>query len=291
MQNIFRVWFIVVSIFFFHFFVGTLRAEDSLKIAYNADVAPLKFEDESGRASGLFPDIWRLWAKKTGKTIDFIRTDSFNESLELVKNGQADLHAGLFKTAERGKFLAYSRPILHLDYFIFSHPIIRPLSSLEKTSGLIVGIAKGGFTEKYVRQRVPSERIAIYDSFTELFQAAQKGEVRVFVATEISLLYYLKQNLLANIFGYTKEKPLYTQVYYSASTNANAALIETVDTGLEGISKAERKDLEDNWSYLEKREIPTDFLILLTEKEKTFLTETKTITVQNESDWAPINFN
>ncbi|MBW2193434.1 MAG: transporter substrate-binding domain-containing protein, partial [Deltaproteobacteria bacterium] len=269
----------------------TATAEDELKIAYNADVAPLKFEDESGRASGLFPDIWRLWAKKTGKTIDFIRTDSFNESLELVKNGQADLHAGLFKTAEREKFLAYSRPILHLDYFIFSHPIIRPLSSLEKTSGLIVGIAKGGFTEKYVRQRVPSERIAIYDSFTELFQAAQKGEVRVFVATEISLLYYLKQNQLANIFGYTKEKPLYSQVYYSASVKANTALIETVDTGLEGISKAERKDMEDKWIYLEEREIPSNFLTLLTEKEQTFLTETKTITVQNESDWAPFNFN
>jgi PAS domain S-box-containing protein len=291
MQNIFRVWFILVSIIFFHFFVGPLRAEDSLKIAYNADVAPLKFEDESGRAAGLFPDIWRFWAKKTGKTIDFIRTDSFNESLELVKSGQADLHAGLFKTAEREKFLAYSRPILHLDYFIFSHPIIRPLSSLEKTSGLVVGITKGGFTEKYVRQRVPSERIAIYGSFTELFQAAQKGEVRVFVATEISLLYYLKQNQLANIFGYTKEKPLYSQIYYSASTKANTALIKTVDTGLERISKAERKGLEDKWIYLEKREIAANFLKLLTEKEQAFLTETKTITAQNESDWAPFNFN
>jgi ABC-type amino acid transport substrate-binding protein/DNA-binding response OmpR family regulator/HPt (histidine-containing phosphotransfer) domain-containing protein len=291
MQNIVRVWFIVVSIFFFHFFVGSLRAEDSLKIAYNAGVAPLKFEDESGRAAGLFPDIWRLWAKKTGKTIEFIRTDSFSESLELVKNGQADLHAGLFKTAEREKFLAYSRPILHLDYFIFGHPIIRPLSSLEKTSGLIVGISRGGFTEKYVRQRVPNERIAIYDNFTELFQAAQKGEIRVFVATKISLLYYLKQNQLANIFGYSKEKPLYSQVYYSASTKANRALIETVDTGLEETSKTERKDLEDRWIYLEEREIPANFLRLLTEKEQSFLTETKAITVQNESDWAPFNFN
>lgn len=36
---------------FFHFFLGTLRAEDSLKIVYNADVAPLKFEDESKRAN------------------------------------------------------------------------------------------------------------------------------------------------------------------------------------------------------------------------------------------------
>jgi polar amino acid transport system substrate-binding protein len=291
MKNSAKVCFIAVAIFIFHFLAGTVSAEESLKIAYNADVAPLKFEDDSGQAAGLFPDIWRLWAAKTGKTIDFIRTDSFGESLELVKSGEADLHAGLFKTAAREKFLAYSRPILYLDYFIFSHPILRPVGSLEKTSGLIVGIAKGGFTEKYVRQRVPIDRIAIYDSFTELFQAAQKGEVRVFVATEISLLYYLKQNQLTNIFGYTKEKPLYSQVYYSACPMANAALIETVDNGLEAISKAERKDLEDRWIYLEKREIPANFLKLLTEKEQTFLNETKTITAQNESDWAPFNFS
>ena len=58
MVNKVRAWFIVISIFFFHFFVGSLIAEDSLKIAYNAGVAPLKFEDESGRAAGLFPEIW-----------------------------------------------------------------------------------------------------------------------------------------------------------------------------------------------------------------------------------------
>ena len=145
----------------------TSTAADELKIVYNVGVAPLKFEDAESRPSGLFPDLWRLWAKKAGKQIQFVKVDSFKESLQLLKDGKADLHAGLFKTAEREEFLAYSRPILHLDYFIFSHPIIRPLSSLEKTSGLIVGIAKGGFTEKYVRQRVPSERIAIYDSYTE----------------------------------------------------------------------------------------------------------------------------
>ena len=55
MQNIFRVRLIVVSIFFFLFLGGILGAEDSLIIAYNADVAPLKFVDESGRAAGFFP--------------------------------------------------------------------------------------------------------------------------------------------------------------------------------------------------------------------------------------------
>ncbi len=43
------------------------KAEDALRIVYNVGVAPLKFEDETKRPQGLFPDIWRLWAKKPAK--------------------------------------------------------------------------------------------------------------------------------------------------------------------------------------------------------------------------------
>ena len=74
------------------------KAEDTLRVVYNVGVAPLKFEDETQRPQGLFPDIWRLWAKKTGKKIQFVKADTFGESIDLLKSGQVDLHAGLFKT-------------------------------------------------------------------------------------------------------------------------------------------------------------------------------------------------
>src|SRR5210317_1240290 len=76
-------------------------AAGELKIVYNVGVAPLKFEDADLRPAGLFPDLWRLWAQKSGKEIQFVRAESFEESLQLIKDGKGDLHAGLFKTTER----------------------------------------------------------------------------------------------------------------------------------------------------------------------------------------------
>ena len=140
-------------------------SDNILKIVYNVGVAPLKFEDESSRPAGLFPDLWRLWAQKTGRKIELIRVDTFDESLQMLKDGRADLHAGLFKTKERQAFLDYSEPLLSLKYYLFSHPSIHPVKSLEKTSGFIVGIVKGGFTERFVRSTVPSSRVVTYDSF------------------------------------------------------------------------------------------------------------------------------
>ena len=188
----------------------TAMAEDALKIVYNVGVAPLKFEDESSQPAGLFPDLWRLWAKKTDRKIQFIKVDSFGESLQLLKDGKVDLHAGLFKTQAREAFLDYSEPLLALDYYIFTHPSVHPINSLEKTSGLIIGIQKGGFTERFVRSKVPSNRIVVYDRFRDLFRAALAGEIKVFVATELSLLYYLKENFFTNIFEYDSDHPLFS---------------------------------------------------------------------------------
>ena len=143
----------------------TATAADELKIVYNVGVAPLKFEDADSRPVGLFPDLWRLWAQKAGRKIEFVRVESFKESLQLLKDGKVDLHAGLFRTPEREKFLDYSEQLLALDYYIFTHPSVYPIKSLEKTSGFLVGIQKGGYTEKFVRSKVPANRIVVYDRF------------------------------------------------------------------------------------------------------------------------------
>ena len=262
----------------------TATAADELKIVYNLGVAPLKFEDAAMRPAGLFLDTWRLWAEKTGKQIQFVRAESFKESLQLLKDGKVDLHAGLFKTPEREEFLDYSDQLLALDYYIFTHPSVDPIKSLEKTTGFLVGIQKGGYTEKFVRSKVPANRIVVFDRFRDLFRAALEGEVRVFVATELSLLYYLKENFKTNIFEYDRDHPLYSQVYYSATKKGNPALIQQVNDGLKAIGSQERKQLEDKWIVLDFNEFPQ------TTAEKEWLAAHRKIVVGGEMDWAPFDF-
>ena len=276
----------------------TATAEDELNIVYNLGVAPLKFEDAASRPAGLFPDTWRLWAKKAGRQIQFVRAESFDESLQLLKDGEADLHAGLFKTSEREEFLDYSEPLLTLDYYIFTHPSVYPIRSLEKTSGLIVGIQKGGYTEQWVRSKVPANRIAVYDRFQDLFRAALEGEIKVFVATDLSLFYFLKENLQINIFEYDQDHPLYSQVYYTATKKGNPALIQEVNDGLNAIGREERKQLENKWIEREFKDIlkaskvalPEKEIIALTDAERQWLATHKKIVVGGETDWAPFDF-
>ena len=276
----------------------TSTAADELKIVYNVGVAPLKFEDADSRPVGLFPDLWRLWAQKAGRKIKFVRVESFAESLQMLKDGKVDLHAGLFRTPEREKFLDYSEKLLALDYYIFTHPSVYPIKSLEKTSGFLVGIQKGGYTEKFVRSKVPANRIVVYDRFQDLIRAALEGEIKVFVATELSLLYYLKENYQTNIFENDRDRPLFSHVYYTAAVKGNPALIQQVNDGLKAIGSQEIKQLENKWVERKFKDIPQASTVALPEKEMIALTDAekqwllthRKIIVGGETDWAPFDF-
>ena len=50
--------------------------------------------------------------------------------------------------------------------------LTRPWSDL---SGVMIGITKGGYTEKLVRSMVPWKLVETYDSFEDLFDAAYRG--------------------------------------------------------------------------------------------------------------------
>ncbi len=282
--------FVSVFLLLFLLLASVAQAQE-ISIVYNAGVAPLKFEDDAGEPAGILPDIWRLWSEKTGQTIRFIRTETFNESLDMVREGDADLNAGLFHTAEREEFLEFSEPVFALNYYIFTHPTLKATASLEDLRGMVVGVPQGGFTRDLVGSVVPRELIREYGSNEELFEAALHGEIKAFVSTELALLYFLDQNRLANLFGYVKDAPLSSQTYRAGAPKGRTELIATVNAGLAEIGAGEREALLQRWLVSGVRTIPPEFALLLTAEERVYLARKSGITVHNESDWAPFNYN
>ncbi len=221
------------------------------------------------------------------------------ESLQLLKDGKVDLHTGLLKTVEREEFLDFSEQLLDLDYYVFTHPSVYPIKSLEKTAGLFIGVQKGGATEQVVRSQVPSNRIVVYDRSQDLFRAALEGDIKVFVAAELNLFYYLKENYFTNIFEYDRDHSLFSQVYYTATKKGNPTLIQQVNDGLKAINSQERKRLEDEWIVRDFEEIPQEpataqpgeeTQVALSAKEQDWLAAHRKIVVGGETDWAPFDF-
>ena len=159
---------LAISILFFQaLLMPSLIAANSepLKIVYNTGVAPLKFEDESGGPAGLFPDLWQLWAQKAGRKIQFVKVESFAGSLDILKAGKADLHAGLFKTPEREQFPSYSEPYKKVTNAIYVRDGIEGVNTVADLSDRKIVVVKGD----------PQFRLAIRNDWPVFRDVLQKA--------------------------------------------------------------------------------------------------------------------
>ena len=215
-------------------------AEKSFTVVYNRGIAPIKFTTESGEPSGILNEYWQQLGEKAGLNFKFLEVDSFGESLEMVKSGEMDLHAGIFYTDERSQFLEYSKPIFDLKYYIYSTADVPVMKTLEETRGFFLGVVQGGYTENFIKKVIPEGNLIIYDDYVSLFNAVLKGDVKVFVASDIHLNYYLSVNHHDNPFQHN-DTVLCDQIYFGATAKSNRTFIDTIRGGQNLLSENDKK--------------------------------------------------
>ncbi len=218
---------------------------DKITVVYNPGTPPLKFTADNDRADGLLLDLWRLWSEKTGVAVEFAAAP-WDETLRMVREGEADVHAGLFHTEERDAFLDYSTPLLDIDYLIFHHRTVLDIEHLEDLIGFRIGVPKG-FTAQFVAKQLPEAALAVYPDFDALYQAAHANHIRTFVSPLINYRFHLHRDKAANEFDYNPQRPLYTRTYFGAVRQGRSDLLALMNQGLAEISAEERAAVEHKW--------------------------------------------
>jgi PAS domain S-box-containing protein len=87
-------------------------------IAIGRNCSPFTLMGPDGEPAGLLVEKWRLWSENTGCKIQF-RPSRWAETIAAMKNGDADIHSGLFKTGDRAEWLSFSTPLFRTDTTLF----------------------------------------------------------------------------------------------------------------------------------------------------------------------------
>ncbi len=221
-------------------------AEDKVVIAIGQDFRPFEFVDENGKPSGLVADLWRLWSKKTDTPIEFAPAP-WGETLEMMKDGRADVHAGLNDTVKRRAFLDYGDSLYSTDSFVFTPAGIDFTGVLENFVGFRIGVLKGSLEESILHERVPGAERVSFEAIDDLYDAVARNEVRFFADVEQTGLYFLGQRGLSARFQYDPTKPLDNNFLYAAVKKGNKDLLDKVNVGMRLITPNERSRVTRRW--------------------------------------------
>lgn len=150
-----------------------------LKVVY----APLWRSIEyigGGEFLGAGADIIQQISDLSGLTFEFIRADSFDEGVQMLQAGQADLLCGSSKYERQtgGGSLRMSEPYLDIPLSLFC------LRGSELPEQLRIGIIQdSGGLGKQIMQEYPTAQVRAYDSAQSCMQALKQGEVDALFGT------------------------------------------------------------------------------------------------------------
>lgn len=217
-----------------------VSAQQQLILANSHSWAPLSFSEGGENADGLLIEFWQLYSKYSGQSIEF-RLDNWAESIEMVKDNRAMVHAGLLKSPKRQGFFYFSEPLFPLVTGLFM--------SVEKdTKGALVGVVKGSYEAEYLAEKRPDWRTRLFDSNKEMIQGAMSGEVEGFVADYPTGKYFIKEWRLGNQIEFTEF--LYSKAIHAAVALENRGLIKSINKGIAKIPKEELEVLMVKWEIM-----------------------------------------
>lgn len=265
------------------------RITKSIKVAVSMDYAPFSFPDENGNPQGLLVDMWRLWGQKTGFAVQFV-TDNWTNTLKDVETGAADIHSGLFFTNERSRYMSFSRMFYTVESKIFYNEKLRNFSSVKDLQGKVVGANRNSFQELYLKEHFPDMKIVSFDYSTSMVEAAENNLIDAFIEESVSLK--ANYQVLGKAFN-NKELPdvSFTEDMMAGVTKAKPELLVLVNQGLEEISRAEWKQLEEKWiADPRDRVFKMPESLNLNDSEKAWIAQHPVLRIGADKDQQPIQF-
>ncbi|MCF6230923.1 MAG: transporter substrate-binding domain-containing protein [Gammaproteobacteria bacterium] len=262
-----------------------------LVISIDSNYYPLTFVNEQGEAAGLLVDVWHLWAEKTGHQVTF-RASTWEGTLQALRSGDADIHSGLFKSAERATWIDFSLPFYGIKSALFYASGDVEYRGLADLKGEPVGAVKGAFQANYLREQGVSN-VVLFDTRREMIGALREGRIQAFLSEVPTTQAKLDQLSRAGGIS-SSDEALFSKRVYAGVLKGNSALLEWVNAGLSAISGEEFSTLERRWiaypgfRYFKSAE--KSLLPSLTQNERRWLADHPVIRMGGEPDWPPFDF-
>ncbi len=225
--------------------------EESLIVANSKAWKPYSYLDEKGEPKGILIDIWKAYGAANNVDVTFKLVD-WNDSLELVRNGDADVHAGLLWSKQRATYLNFGSEVVGLDTQLYVSRAISELDPMDILTGktsYIVGGVKGAYEVEFMQAQYPSATLKPYNNNQLMFEAALNGEIDVFVADLQVANYYLNSSSKQTEF--LAAKFLYSGDLYFATAIDNSAVLEQISANFLQIAEEDKTRIFSKWMHIE----------------------------------------
>jgi diguanylate cyclase (GGDEF)-like protein/PAS domain S-box-containing protein len=126
------------------------RAARKVVAAIPADLPPTYFLDRSGKPAGFAVDVMNELARRTGLTVEYVNGQAFDDVIQMVLTGKADLIPSLTIDEQRKELLAFTDTVGFLPANLIVASGNHTVQGI--SPGLTIGVMKGSSPENLLKK-------------------------------------------------------------------------------------------------------------------------------------------
>ena len=221
-------------------------SEESKKITVvnSSSWPPFSFIGEDGQPKGILYDLWTELGRQQAVEVEYINTD-WSNTLEMMRNGDADVHAGLFQSNDRDEYLDFSVPIhIPIATRLFVSTDLN-IDGLYDIGDIKVGVIRGGFSEGFISKNYPEVKTTLYTGTTALLNAAISGELKAFASDYAAAMYYLHKN--GEPTAFSAVETLYMERLRAAVAEGDAGQLKLINKALSELPDEDFDRIVNKW--------------------------------------------
>ncbi|RLA76733.1 MAG: hypothetical protein DRG78_18510, partial [Epsilonproteobacteria bacterium] len=170
------------------------------KITMCIDPSWMPFEKfEEGKHIGLTADYFKIFQEAINIPIQVIKTDTWDESLELAKARECDILSLAMVTPERNKYMNFTTPYLNIPLVLSTKSNIPFISDFNSISNETLGIPSGYAFAEILKKKYPNLNIVKVKSTKDGLEKVRQGELFGYIGTLASAGYLLQKEFVGEL--------------------------------------------------------------------------------------------
>ena len=223
---------------------------------YDPDWKPFEYKDEmSHMHMGIIADLLSLVSSKSGLTFHPVATNSWDESVKLLKSHKVDMVSAVPWTQKRAKYLNFSKKSIYSYPAVLVSNAKSNLTFNDDFAQVRIGIVKGNSLGEWIEKKYPKAHFIFFKNVKDGFEALRDNKIDFFGINGVTANYYI------NVMGFS-DTHIYTILDYmfhlkiAFLKDVDPEVLALIDEALSQITHKEFSDIYHKWIAVQlKREV------------------------------------
>ena len=216
-----------------------------VKICIDPNWYPFEFLNKENKHDGLIAELFNQVSLSVGLKTKLIQTNSWNESLEFIKNKKCDLLASAQKTQKREEYLNFTSSYVSSPLVIATRSKVQFIDDFSKVSNMKFAIVKAYASIDILKDKYPNINILEVENIHQGLKKVINNEIFGFIDTVPSITNAIKTK---GYFNLSINGKIDLDWKLGIATRKDLPILNSIyDKGIQSLSNEEKKRIYNKW--------------------------------------------